>query len=171
MNFTEISLSILYLLKETNFPLKFDQISDAFAEVSDYTYIEASIAVSNLLEKEYLLKEETPQGEQYSITVEGRIALNHMKSDIRASLRRNLLEYVKTNFLRMSLESNITSHISALDNGFYQVHLQAYDNDFAMKDFFIDARSEEEAKLIASNWEKSADDAIAQLYAILLKDM
>ncbi len=171
MNFTEVSLSILHLLQEAKVPLNMEQICAALDASSDYTYIDASIAISGMLDKNYILKEVTPLGEIYSITVEGRITLAHLKTDVRGSIRKALSEYVSNKLKQLSLESKVSSRISILDNGQFLIHLRAFDKDMPMNDFMIVAHNEEEAKVIVTNWEKHADEAIASFYTVLIKDI
>ncbi len=171
MNFTESSLTILYLLQEAKIPLNMEQICAALASSSEFTYIDASISISSMLDKKYLIEDETPLGKTYSITVDGRISLAHLKTDIRGSIRRGINEYVSKNLMKFSLESKISSRINILDDGKYQVHLRAFDKDMSMSDIVIVAHDEDEAKLIVHNWEKNADDAISALYGVLIKDI
>lgn len=171
MNFTESSLTILYLLQEAKLPLNMEQICTALAASSEFTYIDASISITSLLDKKYITKEESPIGDTYTIAVDGRIALAHLKTDIRGSIRKNLSEFINDNFSKLSLESNLTSRISILDNGKYQIHLRVFDKDMSMNDIILTAHNEEEAKLIVKNWERHADDAIAALYSVLIKDI
>jgi len=171
MNFTESSLTILYLLQESKVPLNMEQICAALAASSEFTYIDASISITNLLEKNYILKENSPIGDTYTITVDGRIALAHLKTDIRGSIRKKLSEYINDNLLKLSLKSNLSSRISLLDNGKYQIHLRVFDKDMSMNDIILTAHNEDEAKIIVKNWEMHADDAIAALYSVLIKDI
>lgn len=168
MNFTEISLTVLYLLQEAGIPLTINQISDALQ--ANYTYIEISIAITNLLDKKLVYKDTTPIGEEYTITVDGRISLAHLKNDIRGSVRNGIIKYVNQNLKALKLESKISAHISALDGGQYLVHLRAFDKDLSMNDIVLVAHDEEEARLIVSNWETNADEAVAALYTVLIKD-
>ena len=171
MNFTEVSLSILHLLQEAKIPLNMEQICAALDYSSEYTYIDASIAISSMLDKNYILKEETPLDDTYSITVEGRITLAHLKTDVRGSIRKGLSEYVSDKLKQLSLESKVSSRVSMLDNGQYLVHLRAFDKDMPMNDFVIIAHNEDEAKAIVTNWEKHADEAIASFYTVLIRDI
>lgn len=171
MNFTESSLTILYLLQEAKIPLNMEQICAALASSSEYTYIDASISISSMLDKNYLIEESTPLGSTYTISVDGRITLAHLKTDIRGSIRKGINEYVSKNLMKLSLESKVSSRISILDDGKYQVHLRAFDKDMSMSDILIVAHDEEEAKLIVENWEKQADEAISALYSVLIRDI
>ncbi len=168
MNFTEVSLTVLYLLQEAKTPLTIEQISDALQ--ANYTYIEISIALSNLLDKMLVYKDTTPIGEEYSITVDGRISLAHLKNDIRGSVRNGIIKYVNENLKALTLESKISSRINVLDGGQYLIHLRAFDKDVSMNDIVLVVHDEEEAKLIVSNWETNADEAISALYNVLIKD-
>ncbi|MBE7091709.1 MAG: DUF4364 family protein [Clostridiales bacterium] len=168
MNFTEVSLTVLYLLQEAKTPLNIEQISNALH--TNYTYIEISIALTNLLEKNLVLKNKTPISEEYTITVDGRISLAHLKNDIRGSVRNSIVKYVDENLKQLCLESKVASHISVLDDGNYLLQLRAIDNDLKMNDIMLVVSDEHEAKLIASNWENRADEAIASLYNILISD-
>ena len=171
MNFTESSLAILYLLQEAKVPLNMEQICAALAESSEFTYIDASISITRMLDKNHILSFTTPLGDTYTITVDGRIVLAHLKTDLRGSIRKNITEYVNNNLSALSLESKISTRISTLDNGKFQIHLRAIDDDISMNDIILTASTEEEARLIVKNWELHADDAIAALYSILIKDI
>lgn len=171
MNFTESSLTILYLLQEAKVPLNMEQICTALDASSEFTYIDASISISSMLEKNYILKKETPLGDTFTITVDGRIVLAHLKTDIRGSIRKNISEHISENLSKLSLESNISTRISMLDDGKYQIHLRAFDNDLEMNDIILTAQNEDEAKIIVKNWEMHADDALAALYGVLIKDI
>ena len=171
MNFTESALTILYLLQEAKVPLNIEQICTALHYSSEFTYIDASISISSMLDKNYIIKEETPIGDVYSITIDGRISLAHLKTDIRGSIRKKLSEFVSDNVNKLSLESTILTRISLLDDGKYQLHLRAFDKHMSMNDVILTVNNEEEAKVIVKNWELHADDAIAALYNVLIKDI
>ncbi len=169
MDFTNVSLTVLYLLQEAKVPLTIEQMSDAL-DSSDYTYIEISVAVIDLTDKGLVQAFDTPMGCEYSITVNGRITLSHLKNDVRGSVRKKILSYVAEKSSELKLKSKVSTRITKLDNGCYQVHLRAFDKDMLMNDILLVAHDEEEAKFIASNWENRADEAIASLYTVLMKD-
>ncbi len=171
MSFTEVALSVLYLLQEAKIPLSIEQMSHALAESSEYTYLDAAISVNNLLEKNLIIKETNPMGEFYTISVDGRISLAHLKAEIRGSVRRELSAFVKENFDLLNIQSKVYTRIDRLDSGAYQVMLRSYDKDLSMNDFILTAQDENEAKIIATNWERHADDAIAAIYSVLMKDI
>lgn len=168
MNFTEVSLTVLFLLQEAKIPLNIEQICNALQD--NYTYIEISIALTNLLDKNLINKEDTPISEEYAITVDGRISIAHLKNDVRGSVRNGIINYVKNNISQLCLESKVSAQINALDNGEYILHLRAFDKDLKMNDIVLVVNNEEEAKLVAENWENHADEAISALYNVLIRD-
>lgn len=168
MNFTEVSLTVLFLLQEAKVPLNIEQICNALQD--NYTYIEISIALTNLMDKKLIAKEITPISEEYTITVDGRVSIAHLKNDVRGSVRNGITNYVKNNVNQLSLESKVSAQINSLGNGEYILHLRAFDKDLKMNDIVIVVNNEDEAKLVAENWENHADEAISALYNILIRD-
>ena len=170
MNFNEVSLAVMFLLQEVRIPLNTEQISLGFNEDSGFTYIDIAIALNNLTEKEFVVKNTTPTGEYYSLTFNGRLTLSRLLTDIRASLRKRLSAYARDNFLALSLESKVNTSVSPIGDGKYQVLLRAFDKDSNSSDIFLTVDNSEEASLIAKNLKKHADDAIAALFSVLTKD-
>lgn len=168
MDITEVSLTILYLLQEAKIPLNIDQICNALQD--NYTYIENSIALTNLIDKNLVLKTKTPLCEEYSITVEGRISVAHLKNNVRGSVRNNIIRYVEENIKELALSSNVFTKINSLDGGKYLVQLRAYDKELDMNDIVLIVNDETEAQLITSNWTNHADEAIAALYSVLIRE-
>ncbi len=169
MNFTDVSLTVLYLLQEAKIPLTIEQMSDAL-NTSDYTYIEISVALIDLSDKGLVQMLETPLGNEYTITVNGRISLSHLKNDVRGSVRKRITQYIAENPNEIKIKSKVSTRITKCDNGAFQLHLRAFDKDMAMNDILLIVKDEQEAEHIVSNWEDHADEALAALYSVLLKD-
>ncbi len=169
MTFTEIALTVLYLLQHSGVPLSMEQISDALENTGAYTYMDAAIAVNNLEEQGLLLKQSSPTSPLYSITVQGRLILSRLTNEIRGSVRRAIVDYCEKNLKSFSLEANTSSALS-FDGQQYQVILEAFDKGALLGQFVLNVSDGDEARLICSNWKKYADEAIAALYTVLIKD-
>ncbi len=169
MTFTEIALTVLYLLQQAGIPLNMEQISNALYYAGNYTYMDAAIAVNSLEEKSLILKQSSPTGDLYNITVSGRINLSRLTNEVRGSVRKAITDYCEKNIKALSLESSTATHIS-FDGNQYQVILSAFDKGNLLGQFVLNISDGDEARLICSNWKKHADEAIAALYTTLIKD-
>lgn len=170
MTFTEIALTVLYLLQHANIPLNLEQISEALEHAANYTYMDAAIAVNSLEERALLKKELSPTGELCSITVQGRLTLSRLINEIRGSVRRAIAAYCEGNAKNFSLESSTSAQIFH-DGEQYQVVLEAFDKGTLLGQFILNVTDGDEARLICRNWKKQADEAIAALYTVLIRDM
>ena len=169
MTFTELALTVLYLLQHSGVPLNIEQISDALESAGTYTYMDAAIAVNNLEEQGLLFIQSSPTGSLYSITVQGRLNLSRLTNEIRGSARRAITDYCEKNLKKFSLETSTSSYLS-FDGQQYQVILEAFDKGALLGQFVLNVSDGDEARLICSNWKKYADEAIAALYSSLIKD-
>ena len=168
--FTQASLTVLYLLCESNIPLTIEQISNALSEVSEFTYIDVVIGLENLSDNEYVSKEAKMTGDAYLPTIEGRITLSRLTSSIHGSVRKKLLEYIKNNFHMLTLEANVYTRIVQTETGKSEVMLRSYDKDMETNDIILTVSDSQQAHHIAENWKKHADEAISKLYEVLLAD-
>lgn len=168
MDFTEISLAVLYLLQYVKIPLKLEQMTSAF-DGTDYTYIHIALSLDTLIENDYIVKQDLPTGEFYSVTVDGILSVSRLKTSIRGTLRQHLVEYCDNNFSKLNLESNISAYIYTL-NGKSKVTLQAFDKKSVLSQIALTVDDYDEALQIKKNWEAHADDAIAALFKVLLQD-
>lgn len=170
MNLNEVSLAVMYFLQEVGIPLNAEQISLAFNEDSGYTYIAVALALNSLTEKELLSVTNEQNGDFYSITLNGRLILSRLKTEIRNSLRRHLSEYAEENYSSLRVSSKTDAYISPFGDGKYQVVLRSFDKDMHSTDIFIMTSDLAEAELMVENWKKYASDAVSSLYLVLMKD-
>lgn len=170
MNLNEVSLAVMYLLQEVGIPLNAEQISLAFDEDSGYTYIAVALAVNSLTDKELLSVSKEENGDFYSLTLNGRLILSRLKTEIRNSLRKHLSQYAEENYSSLRLLSKTDAYISPFGDGKYQVILRSFDKDMHSTDVFIMTEDLTEAERMVENWKKYADDAVSALYLVLMKD-
>lgn len=168
MDFTEPSLAVLFLLQHAQVPMTLEQMSSAF-DNSGYTYMHVAIVANKLLENNFVTKHTQPTGEFFEITVSGRLNLVRLETEIRYTLRQKLLKFCKENISQINMESNTSAYISTFNN-VQQVILQAFDKEETMSQIVLNVADYDEAQLIAKNWKKHADEAIAAIYSVLLQD-
>ena len=170
LSFSEAALAVMYLLQETGIPLTMEQISNGLAEASEYTYLDAAIAVNDMMEKGFIEKETLPLSEVYNVTIDGRINLAHLTDRVRGSVRHQLTRFAKEHLAELSLESNVYARNVRREDGSYQVILRAYDKDMAMTELIVNAHDGAEAQKLSENWTKYAAETVAAIYSVLNRD-
>ena len=170
LSFSEAALAVLFLLQETGIPLTMEQISNGLSEASEYTYLDAAIAVNDMMDKGFIEKEIQPLSETYAVTIEGRINLAHLPDQIRGSVRHNLAKFAKEHLAELSLESNVYARTMRREDGTWQVIPRAYDKDMAMSELVLTAQDGAEARKLTENWTKYAGETVAAIYGVLNRD-
>ena len=170
MDFTEPQLAAMYLLQEANIPLSLEQMGVVFSSISEYTYMHTALAIANLTDSGFVIKDTLETGEFYSLTVAGRINLANLKDMIRASLRSAISVYCKENLNSMRVDSDFLTNITSLSDGRYQVILRSFENNKLFNQTVFFAEDYELAQHMAKNWKLHGNEAINSMFSVLIQD-
>lgn len=163
-------LTILYILDRVDFPLPSIKLTD-FMTSSDFAdYFSVRQSLSDLAEDKFINKTTMNGTVCYKITGEGGETLSFFIERIPKSVREKIDRYMKENKYRLKNEANILTDIYPSEHNDYIVRLRVMERGVALVDINLVAATENEAKLICSNWKKKSSDIYSNLFTALISD-
>lgn len=155
---TLYKLMILYMLNHVNFPLTNNQISEFFLNKSYTNYSNLQKAISELLEAELIVMENTHNSSRYMSSSSGKQTLEYFESDIPHDIINDISNYLKENSFKMRSESSSSAVYYKTENNDYMLHFEIREAKDLLIGLDIIAPNEEQAIKMSSNWDKCGED-------------
>jgi hypothetical protein len=160
-------LILLFIFDKMEFPLTDESINEMISDNPDWmTYMDYREALFQLIESKFIYQSAKGGATCFNITQDGRGALGHFYTKIPASIREQILNFVRENRTKLKRRQEYTWDYFKNADGTYTVVLRildqaAGDNLLEIK-FKTDTRSR--AKAISNNWREKASVVYETIY-------
>ncbi len=164
---TLYKLMILYLLKQSKFPLSNSQLSEFFLEKEYTTYFTLQEALSDLLEAHLITQETIRNSSRYEITREGEETLVYFGSSISEGITADMDQFLKENKIRLRNEVGVVADYYKATSGDFMVECEVREGKSTLVKLELSVPSEEQAELMCDRWQ----DANQTIYAFIMKEL
>ena len=114
---TLYKLMILYMLRQVNFPLTEDRLSEFFLSREYTTYFTLKQALAELIDAELIRCHQVANTTRYTITPEGADTYQFFGKKITPEILKDMDEFLKENRFRIRSEVGVTSDYYLSDSG------------------------------------------------------
>ena len=158
---------ILYLLRQSELPLRKTEISDCLIDLKFTDYLTVQTAIGELTEGAFIKAEEANGSIRLSITEEGRKTLLLFMGSLSEGVRTDLHNYLKEHRIELSHSDDLISNYKRSMAGEYEATLIAKDRGSNLIEITMTVPSEEIASNICDNWKKES----SEIYDYLTKKL
>ena len=153
----EHKLLILYLVNRIDVPMSNEQITECILETKfmDYYTMQETLAVMSESGLLYAAKESSQDSTitRYTITEEGITTLEYFEEHIPQYIRQGISRYFKENRRRIKKDYEcVATYFYNEENDEYEVKCGVYDDGRPLLEFSVFVDTQDQAKLIRSNW-------------------
>lgn len=164
---TLYKLMILHMLRQVNFPLTENQISEFFLS-GDYTnYFTLKEVLAELTAASLITVEAIHNTSRYEITEEGENTLEFFDKKIPSVIVEDIEKYLKDNRFKMRNEVSNTSDYYKSTSGEFVVHSEVREAKSVLLSIDVSVPDEEQAQMMVNNWKNKSSD----IYSYLLKTL
>lgn len=165
---TLYKLMVLHMLRQVNFPLTENQISDFFLS-RDYTnYFTLKEVLAELSASKLIDVEMIHNTSRYEITEEGENTLEFFDKKIPSVIIEDIEKFLKDNRFKMRNEVTNTSDYYKSTSGDYIVHCEVREGKSILMSFDFSVPDEEQAQVMVNNWKDRSSDIYAYLFKALM---
>ncbi len=164
---TLYKLMLLYIMDKVDFEMTNTQLTEFILEKQYTNYFQIQTALSELTEEDLCRNKKIRNSTYYKITDMGRQTLKFFKNDISETIRHEIDEYLDENEYSLREESSIRADYLRESNDEYHVRCTITENNSPLLDLTVNVTSEQEAKLVCSNWKKKS----TEVYAFVMKTL
>ncbi|MCF0129058.1 MAG: DUF4364 family protein [Pseudobutyrivibrio sp.] len=161
-------ITILELLNKSQEPLSNFRVSDFFLQTNLTEYFAVQMAIRDVQLAGYIESHSTRRHTTYTLTTEGKAALEMFKEKVTEGIEKDITDYLKKNNVAIKDENSHIANVFPSEKGGYLVNLKIADDKMTSLDITMFAGSEENAKLICDNWQSKSDEVYASLMDILI---
>ncbi|MDO4938642.1 MAG: DUF4364 family protein [Lachnospiraceae bacterium] len=164
---TLYKLMVLHMLRQVNFPLTENQLSEFFLSREYTNYFTLKEVLAELTNASLISVESIHNTSRYEITEEGDNTLDFFDKKIPSIIIEDIEKYLKDNRFKMRNEvANISDYYKST-SGDYVVHYEVREGKSKLLSIDLAVPDEEQAKLMVSNWK----DKNSEIYSYLLKTL
>ncbi len=165
-------LVILFVFDKMEIPLTEETVLDMCCSRNNWvSYMLCKEIMVDLVDSGFIIVNNSKSGERYyTITTEGRMCLNYFFTNIPASLREEISNYVKNNRINFRRKQEYFRDYSRNDDGSYTVLLKILDPAGPKLELKLNVANRSNAQDIYKKWEEKASQVYGALYEILLED-
>ena len=164
---TLYKLIVLYMLSRIDFAMTYSQISDYVLGEGYTDGFTLQSAISELTEDELIHPEVLQNISYYSITPEGEETLELLENKISASIRWDIVQYLKKSRLQLRNENSVLCEYYRTIKGEYEVRCRVREKQTDLIDLKLTVPEETQAKAIEKQWKGKCQE----VYAYLLKEL
>ncbi len=164
---TLYKLMVLHMLRQVNFPLTENQLSEFFLSKEYTNYFTLKEVLSELSNSSLIAVETIHNTSRYGITEEGDATLDFFDKKIPSIIIEDIEKYLKDNRFKMRNEVSNTSEYYKSTSGDFVVHNEVREGKSILLSVDLSVPDEEQAKLMTSNWKEKSSD----IYSYLLKSL
>ncbi len=157
---------ILYVLQKVNEPISNDALLKLIISIDNMNYFYFQQFLLDLLENNYIIKNENTL---YELTEEGQKALELVKDLIPGITTFKVDNTFKEKLGEIQNEVAITTDYIPLSQDQYNVECKITENNQTLFKIELYAGSHEQAKKIADNWKKNAEEIYPEILNIITK--
>jgi len=155
------------MLKQVNFPLTENQISDFFLSHDFTNYFTLKEVLAELLDSKLIDVESIHNTSRYEITEEGDNTLGFFGKKIPSVIVDDIEGYLKDNRFKMRNEVANTADYYKSTTGDYVIECRVREGKSTLMSLDLSVPDEEQAQIIVKNWHEKCSD----VYAYLLKSL
>lgn len=160
-------LSSLYILSRVDFPLSTNSLCLFLLDRKYTDYFTFQQGIAELLDDNYIRKEQVHDKFLYSITEEGRRAIDLLKNELSTDIRREMDEYIIANKFPMQDDVSVLSNYYRQDINHYVAHLYVEERGVRILELNMSVSTADEAELMCENWKKGYVD----IYPFLVSNL
>lgn len=164
---TLYKLMNLYMLKQVNFPLTNNQLSNFFLDHEYTTYFTLQQALNELLDAGLIRKESIHNSSRYEITKEGEDTLSFFGKKISPAIISDIDEYLKENRFRLRNEVGVISDYYKSTSQDYIVHCEVREGKTPLIELNLSVPDKEQAETMCSQWKERSQD----IYSYVMKKL
>lgn len=165
----ENKLIILYLLNKANCTLTNLQILKLLYDFDGFNYYYFQHLLSDLVEKKYVLNYEQDEESLYEITPEGRKILELTENMLPGIVKYKLDTVTKNLLQSVQNEVSITAEYIPENDNEYITKCKISEAHKTLFELNVYCASQDQAKVIADNWKKHADEFYPEIIQMLTK--
>lgn len=160
---------ILYIIDKVGKPLSQEEFTKLVLSTTDINYFYFQQFLLTLIQNNYISNYEFESESMYAITEEGKEVLNLTKNIIPGILKLKVDSLFKEELNKIKEEFSITAEFIPESEKEYTVKCKLIENNHTIFEISSYVGSREQAKLIADNWKKNAQEIYPEILNILTK--
>jgi len=149
---TLYKLMSLYMLKQVNFPLTNNQLSDFFLQREYTTYFTLQQVLNELLESGLITVETIRNASRYRITKEGEDTILFFGKNISQSIVTDMNDYLKTNKFKFRDEVGVVSDFYKNSINDYTVHCSIVEGKTTLFEINLSVPTKDQASAMCDKW-------------------
>lgn len=163
----ENKLLLLYIFEKMQYPISNAHITEIVLENNLLNYFHLQQYLGELVSSSFLKLDKEDRKQLYSISQKGRDVLEYFENRIDQSKKQIIITYLNTHteLIKQELQVN-AEYFPSGDNG-YTVTCRITENRKDIITLKINAKSNEQAKLICSKWKSDASNIYKNIISML----
>lgn len=167
---TLYKLMILYLIGKVDFPLSNSQVSEFIIEKGYTNYFNVQRAFHELEEEEMLRIKTIRNMSHYSLTEEGKEAIDMFEYQIPNSIKEDIGQFLDEKEYELRKETDLEADFFPAKQDEYTVHLRIKEKDSLLLELNLNVVSREQAVHICDHWNQMHSEIYSTLIQKLLFD-
>ncbi|MDY2727113.1 hypothetical protein BHF70_11660 [Anaerostipes sp. 494a] len=167
---TLYKLMILYLIGKVDFPLSNSQVSEFIIEKGYTNYFNVQRAFHELEEEEMLRIKTIRNMSHYSLTEEGKEAIDMFEYQIPNSIKEDIDQFLDEKEYELRKETDLEADFFPAKRDEYTVHLSIKEKDSLLLELNLNVVSREQAVHICDHWNQMHSEIYSTLIQKLLFD-
>ena len=154
----ENKLMILYLLKKANCTLTNLQMQSLLYDVQDFNYYLFQHIISELITQDYVANYKQDEEWLYEITPQGEEVLELTSGILPGMIKDQLDRIIQEQLSKVQNEVAVTAEYLPESDNQYITSCKITENHKSLFELNVYCASKEQAKIIADNWKKHANE-------------
>jgi hypothetical protein len=169
MDTTISKLILLYVFDQMEIPITIETLNDMCCSQNDWlTYMTLTEVLSDLVQANFVYKDNNTKTGYYKITSEGRDCLNYFYMKIPSSTRKEIDSYIRKNRQEYKRRQEYFKDYFKNNDGSYSVILKILEPMGAKLELKLNVSNRNEAKKVFNKWNDSAGEVYGALYNLLI---
>ena len=169
MDTTISKLILLYVFDQMEIPITIETLNDMCCSQNDWlTYMTLTEVLPDLVQSNFVFRDNSTKTAYYKITAEGRDCLNYFHMKIPYSTRNKIGSYIKKNRQEYKRRQEYFKDYFKNNDGTYTVFLKILEPMGAKLELKLNVANRKEAIKVFNKWNNSAGEVYGSLYEILI---
>jgi len=164
---TLYKLMCLYMMRQVNFPLTNNQLTEFFLNHEYTNYFTLQQAISELVESKLISVETIHNTSRYMISREGETTLDFFGKKIPEPITSDIDEFIKSNKFKMRNEISSVADYYKLDSKDYTVHCEVREGKTVLINMDLSVPDEKQAIHMVEKWK----DKSTEIYSFAIKSL
>ena len=163
-------LLLLYIIKFSNRTFTNNELTEFVLERNYMNYFFIQQYLSELVDSNFIEKENVDNREIYKLLEKGEIALSYFQDRIPNNIKEELEIEFNGFKLKNKKETQIVSDYYPKENEQFVVNLKLVENEEVLFSLYIDVATKEQAELICERWSNNTEYIYKNIINILTED-